>query len=72
LYADGRWSTAFGRFAALAEHGHPDAARIALLMVRYGPQLYHSAWSVTAGQLARWQQAAVDGSAMAALDAFSD
>jgi hypothetical protein len=42
------------------------------MMVRYGPQLHHSAWSVTAGQLARWQQAAADGSTMAALDAFSD
>jgi len=58
FYGDGHWSAAFGRFAALAERGHPDAARIALMMVRYGPELYRSAWTVTPGQLVRWQEAA--------------
>ena len=54
LYRDGRYSTAYGHFAKLADGGHADAARIALLMVRFGPQLYGVLWSASAYQVARW------------------
>ena len=36
----------------------PEAARIALLMVRYGPELYGSHWSATTRQIERWQRLA--------------
>ena len=54
LYRDGRYSAAYGHFATLADGGHADAARIALLMVRFGPQLYGVPWSASDYQVARW------------------
>ncbi len=54
LYRDGRYSAAYGHFAKLADGGHADAARIALLMVRFGPQLYGVPWSASPYQVARW------------------
>ena len=44
LYHDGHYSAAYGRLVALADRRHVDAARIALLMVRFGPQLYNRQW----------------------------
>lgn len=61
LYQQARWAGAFGRFAALADRGHPDAARIALIMLRYGRELYRTEWSATDAQVARWVDAANRG-----------
>jgi hypothetical protein len=58
LYRGGAWSAAYGRFAALADHGEPRAARIALAMVRDGPQRYKTHWDASPAQLQAWSQAA--------------
>jgi len=54
LYHDCHYSAAYGRLAQLADGGHAEAARIALLMVRLGPQLYHNEWSATRNQIEHW------------------
>lgn len=54
LYHDGRYSAAYGHLAKLADGGHREAARIALLMVRFGPQLYSAQWSASRYQIALW------------------
>ena len=57
-YQQGRWSSAYGRFAHLADMGHPDSARIALFMLRYGPRLYGTPWSASPAQIEDWSMAA--------------
>ena len=58
LYHDCHYSAAYGRLAQLADGGHPEAARIALLMVRLGPQLYRNEWSATQNQIHHWIETA--------------
>lgn len=53
-YSDCRWADAYSRFAVLAEQGHAEAARIALLMLRHGPALYRHEWSGSPAQVTRW------------------
>jgi hypothetical protein len=50
----GRHAEAYGRFVALADEGDVDAARIALVMHRYGPELFGSEWDASGEQLAAW------------------
>lgn len=50
-----RFAEAYGRFVQLADGGDVDAARIALLMHRYGPEVFGSAWDASAEQLERWR-----------------
>ena len=57
-YQQGRWSSAYGLFAQLADMGHPDSARIALFMLRYGPRLYGTPWSASPTQIEVWTGAA--------------
>lgn len=57
-YDAGRYAFAYGRLAALADAGHPEAARVALMMLRFGPRLYGSEWSASTGQIDRWLAAA--------------
>ena len=52
----GRYAEAYGRFVALADNGDIDAARIALVMHRYGPAVFGSAWDASGEQLAQWTQ----------------
>ena len=52
LYHDCHYSAAYGRLAQLADNGHTEAARIALLMVRLGLQLYRNDWWATPNQSA--------------------
>lgn len=59
LYSMGRWAAAYGRFADLADHGHAEAARIALLMLRYGPRLYGRDWGASQPQINQWMTLAV-------------
>jgi hypothetical protein len=56
-----RWSDAYGRFILLANGGDRDAARIALFMHRYGPQLYGSYWDASAEDVELWTQLASQG-----------
>jgi hypothetical protein len=48
-----RYAAAFDRFAALADQGHTESARMALAMARYRPAAAGH-WSATAAQLDRW------------------
>lgn len=54
LYHDDRYAAAYGRLADLADSGHAEAARIALLMLRLGPSLYRSQWSASREQIQHW------------------
>ncbi len=53
-YERNHWQQAFDAFAALAEQGHPEAARLALQMWRHGPRLYRIDFAATPVQLKRW------------------
>lgn len=59
LYSVGKWSGAYGRFAALADQGHAESARIALLMLRYGSQLYGHGWGASQPQINQWMKLAI-------------
>lgn len=48
------YAGAYGRFADLADQGHPASAQWALTMVSQGPAVFGSEWSATRGQLRRW------------------
>jgi hypothetical protein len=55
-YEIGHFDKAFAEFAALADEGHCDAARISQQMVRYGKPLYAIEFKVAAERLERWQR----------------
>lgn len=50
----GRYPTAYGRFAALADAGHVPSAQAALFMLRHGVLLFGSAWSASEDQATYW------------------
>ena len=58
-YRNGHVSAAYGRFAELADKGDAEAARIALMMLRYGPRLYGHEWGASQPQIDRWTELAV-------------
>ena len=58
-YRNGHVSAAYGRFAELADRGDAEAARIALMMLRYGPQLYGHEWGASQPQIERWTELAI-------------
>lgn len=53
-YERNHWHEAYAAFAALADRGHAESARIALQMVRRGPALYGSTFHAGDEQLRRW------------------
>lgn len=55
-YRAGRWSSAFGRFIALANDGNVEAARIALFMQSHGRQLYGSDWDASEEDIELWSR----------------
>lgn len=61
LYSLGRWTAAYGRFTALADQGHREAARISVLMVRHGASLYGQSLRASPPQVRRWIQLATEG-----------
>jgi hypothetical protein len=56
LYRSGRWSAAYGRFVRAADGGNADAARIALLMLRHGRDLYGTEWAAAPSQVSTWER----------------
>ena len=56
LYREGRWAPAFDGLATLADQGHMSAAKLALLMLRYGAPLYGTTFAAKPTQVARWAQ----------------
>lgn len=55
LYHEDRYAAAYGRMVELADEGHAEAARVALMMLRLGPRLYRSQWSASQDQIQHWQ-----------------
>lgn len=51
----GHYADAHRRFAQLADCGHREAARIAIEMRQFGPQVYGMSFSVGPRRLARWR-----------------
>lgn len=50
----GRHAEAYATFAALADQGDIDSARMALLMYRFGPTVFGNLWDASPGQIAQW------------------
>ena len=55
-YERNHWPEAYAALSALADSGHPEAARMALQMRQYGPALYGREFVANAGQLAQWKR----------------
>lgn len=55
LYEQGHYQAAFDEFAALADDGHCEAARIASQMARYGRALYGQTFALRPARLDHWQ-----------------
>ena len=55
-YDEGRWEVAYRTFAALADGGDAEAARVAWLMHRHGPSLYRTVLPASETQRLRWQR----------------
>ena len=53
-YAHQRFRDAFDGLARLADAGHADAARIALLMVAHGPRLFTQRFEIVAARRQQW------------------
>lgn len=56
LYEDCHWEFAFERLSTLADQGHAPAAKLVLLMLRYGRPLYGTGFNARPEQIARWAQ----------------
>jgi hypothetical protein len=57
-YARSEWVQAFDELARMADAGHCEAARIALLMRAHGPRLFGETFVVALQRRARWIDAA--------------
>jgi hypothetical protein len=57
LMEEGHWQGAFTRLAALADTGHPQAARIAMVFVQRGTSLFGGSFMASARQRECWQRA---------------
>ena len=58
-YERQHFAAAYQAFWLLADQGHPDAARIALLMAAHGPRLYGQRFAIGEVQRDRWLAAAL-------------
>lgn len=56
LLEDGQWDDAFAELSALANGGHPAAARIALTMVNRGRSLFGGHFGASREERLRWQR----------------
>ena len=66
LYEAGHWEQAFEALATLADRlGHARAAKLALLMLRYGASLYGTTFAATPQQVASWAQRVLRASSRA-------
>jgi hypothetical protein len=54
LYERGEWEPAFDMLQQLADAGDALAAKLALLMLRYGAPLYGAHFHAVPSQIARW------------------
>ena len=58
LYRAGRHAAAYARFVTLANEGDMQAARVALVMHRFGAPLFGSDWDATTEELEDWSRLA--------------
>jgi len=65
FYEQGQWLNAFKALTQLADAGHAPAAKLALLMLRYGASLYGMPLHAEAPQIARWAGLVIDAGRMA-------
>ena len=54
-YERNHWREAYGAFCRLADDGDAEAARLALQMFRYGPQLYGERFEAVPRAVQRWR-----------------
>ena len=54
LYERQRWDAAYEMLCRLADRGDAPAAKLALLMLRYGAPLYGTRFTAQPEQIARW------------------
>ena len=66
-YRAHRFAGAYGRFAQLADLGHPEAMRIAWMMYRSGQALHGRTWYLSPTQIERWSAAVVEDARQAAI-----
>ena len=55
-YERNQWPQAYAALVQLAEFGHPEAARMALAMWRFGPKLFSQDFFATTQQLELWSR----------------
>ena len=53
-FVDSDWSRAFSELVPLADQGHPEAARIALMLHQRGARLFSGSFPASAAQRSRW------------------
>jgi hypothetical protein len=58
-YQKGQWPAAYGRFVLLADQGDAEAARIAIMMLRYGTVWYGHSFGASQPQVDAWMRLAV-------------
>ena len=56
VYERRSWLQAYSQFAMLGDQGNAPAAKLALLMLRYGHALYGETFTAPPSQIARWAQ----------------
>ena len=66
LYERRQWGAAFAILSRLADRHDPAAAKLALLMLRYGESLYGTRFSALPQQIARWARQVIDAAPAAA------
>lgn len=64
-YEQGQWLNAFKVLTQLADDGHAPAAKLALLMLRYGASLFGMALHAEAPRIARWAALVIDAGRLA-------
>ena len=52
----GRLSLAYSGFVRLADRDDPEAARIALIMLRHGKAMFGIEWGASQAQIERWRK----------------
>jgi len=53
-YRSGHTTAAYGRFMRLADAGDAESARIALMLLRHGPEMHGTAWGASQPQIDHW------------------
>ena len=57
-YKAGHTTAAYAQFMRLADAGDPESARIALILLRHGPELHGTAWGASQPQINNWMRLA--------------